>query len=494
MSATLVSLIRAGNPLVLVETTDELRAAEMVRAAAEELNRPRFDWSLTSGLRDGSALEHPLIPPGEVAKALDYIWGSAPDRAIHLFRDLGPHCKDAKIHRRVRDIVGRFGQRNSSLVMVDAGGVAQDILQLGVAYELPWPTPEEVEQIVKQTYHRLRQQRVEEISSSLTRRQLEQLVNTLRGLAPLQVERIVTSVILEDFALDEDDIPKVVEAKRYLLGSLGCLETIAVDVNVCDIGGLNTLKHWLKLRRGGFTRKAQEFGLESPRGVLMLGVPGCGKSLCAKAVAADWNMPLLRLDPGDLYQKFIGESESRLRQALSQAEAMAPAVLWIDEIEKAFASASSSSADGGLSKRMFGTLLSWMQDHRHPIFIIATANDVSALPPELMRKGRFDEVFFVDLPNCETRGEILRIHLRRRKRDASQYDIPALAQAANDFSGSELEQVVRAALFRAFSEGKDLSNEHLLAEVQATRPLAMLSREQVHELRQWASQRCVSAD
>jgi len=211
-------------------------------------------------------------------------------------------------------------------------------------------------------------------------------------------------------------------------------------------------------------------------------------------VAADWNMPLLRLDPGMLYQKFIGESESQLRQALSQAESMAPVILWIDEIEKAFASASSSSADGGLSKRMFGTLLAWMQDHRHPIFIIATANDISALPPELMRKGRFDEVFFVDLPSPKAREQILKIHLQRRDRDPNHFDLRSLAALANEFTGAELEQAVMSGLFAAFTEKAELEDRHIASEIQKTKPLAVLMKERITELRNWAKNRCVSAD
>jgi SpoVK/Ycf46/Vps4 family AAA+-type ATPase len=319
-------------------------------------------------------------------------------------------------------------------------------------------------------------------------------VQTLRGLSCTQAERVIASAVLDDFALTAEDLPRMIESKRTLLGSQGCLEAIAVDFSPDDIGGLENLKAWLKLRRGGFTREAREFGLEPPRGLLMLGVPGCGKSLCAKVVAADWKMPLLRLDPGVLYQKYIGESESQLRQALAQAEAMAPCVLWIDEIEKAFASAAAASADGGLSKRMFGTLLSWMQDHRHPIFIIATANDISALPPELMRKGRFDEVFFVDLPQADIRAEVLGIHLRRRNRDPAQFKLADLALAAEGFSGSELEQAVVSGLFNAFSRGATLGDAHLLEEIRKTRPLSVLNAERVAELRHWAANRCVPAD
>jgi len=228
--------------------------------------------------------------------------------------------------------------------------------------------------------------------------------------------------------------------------------------------------------------------------VLMLGVPGCGKSLCAKAVAADWGMPLLRLDPGVLYQKFVGESENQLRQAIQQAEAMAPVVLWIDEIEKAFASASSSSADGGLSQRMFGTLLSWMQDHREPIFMVATANDISALPPELLRKGRFDEVFFIDLPGVDARRQIFQIHLTRKKRDPHKFRVDDLADASKDLTGSEIEQAIASGLFHAFSEKRDLQTEDILKAIVETHPLSSLMSEKIESLRDWATNRCVMAD
>jgi SpoVK/Ycf46/Vps4 family AAA+-type ATPase len=226
----------------------------------------------------------------------------------------------------------------------------------------------------------------------------------------------------------------------------------------------------------------------------LLGVQGCGKSLCAKAVAADWNMPLLKMDPGVLYQKYIGESENRLREALAQAEAMAPVVLWIDEIEKAFASAGSDSADGGLSQRMFGTLLTWMQDHRSPIFLVATANNIQSLPPELMRKGRFDEVFFVDLPGDDIRRQVFAVHLKRRGRKPEAFKIDELAVAAEGFSGAEIEQAVVGALYAAFAEKVELADRHLLAEVRATRPLSVLMAEKVGDLRAWASGRCVMAD
>ena len=425
--------------------------------------------------------------------ALKHIAG-APESAVYIFKDLGPHCKDAQVHRTLRDLIHVCEQHRATLVMVDATPLAEEVKPFTVRFEMGWPDAEELEKVVRRTFRRIQAENPAEISHKISRREMEQLVQSLRGLSCGEAERVVASAIYQDNQLSGDDLSHIVETKRTLLGSTGCLESIAADFDVDQIGGLNNLKKWLKQRHGAFSSKAKEFGLESPRGVLMLGVPGCGKSLCAKVVAADWGMPLMRLDPGVLYQKYIGASESQLRQALAQAEAMAPCVLWIDEIEKAFASATASMADGGLSKRMFGTLLSWMQDHRHPIFIMATANDISSLPPELMRKGRFDEVFFIDLPTPEARAQILKIHLERRNRFPQMFDLPYIASKAEGFTGSEIEQAIISGLFSAFSEETELTDAHIIAEFEKTRPLSVLMGERITQLRQWAEDRCVPAD
>ena len=492
-------LILSGTPLISIETTDEERATELVRDAARELGRPLFEWSMTEGLRkatlkdeDASSSE-PTIPGGKPIKVLERIRSVALE-TIYLFKDIGPHSKDAQVHRMLRDVIPVCEKTRSTLILVDSLPLPPEIKPFTVRYELGWPTAEELDQVVRTTFRKIAREGNMPITSKITKREMEQLVQCLRGLSCREAERVIASAIYADSALSADDLPRIIEAKRTLLGSTGCLESIAADFAPEDIGGLDNLKAWLRQRRDGFSPRAREFGLPSPRGVLMLGVPGSGKSLCAKVVAADWHMPLLRLDPGVLYQKFIGESESQLRQALAQAEAMAPCVLWIDEIEKAFASASAASADGGLSKRMFGTLLSWMQDHRHPIFIVATANDVSALPPELMRKGRFDEIFFVDLPGQAAREQIFAIHLRRQNRDPNDFNLKKLAEATDGFVGSELEQAVISGLFAAYAEKADLNFGHLIDEIQKTRPLSVLQAERVSQLRHWAKDRCVPAD
>ena len=262
-----------------------------------------------------------------------------------------------------------------------------------------------------------------------------------------------------------------------------------------EIADLTRLKEWLEKRRRFMEdpERAAEFGLEFPRGVLLVGVPGCGKSLCAKAVAAAWSLPLVKLDPGALYDKYIGETEQNFRKAMGSAERLAPLVLWIDEIEKAFA-AGGGDEDGGVSQRVLGSFLSWLQERRGDVFVVATANDVQRLPAELLRKGRFDETFFVDLPDEATRGAILDIHLRRRKQAPESFALPALARESQGYSGAELEQVVVSALYTAFSAGTPLTNELLLAELRQMPPIASTAREKIAFLREWATGRTVPAN
>jgi SpoVK/Ycf46/Vps4 family AAA+-type ATPase len=410
---------------------------------------------------------------------------------LFLLKDLGPHAKDAYVQRQLRDI---YTRRHATVILVDACPLPDAVRRLAVLVQLKLPDAEELQDAIRDVFRVMKSRSLYEVTSSLKKRDLEHIVQTLRGLTREQAERVVASAIIHDHALTPEDLPRIVESKRNLLQTAGCLDSINVNVAVDDIGGLDNLKRWLARRRGGMSSRAREYGLDPPRGMLLLGVQGCGKSLCAKIVAEDWNLPLLRLDPGVLYQKFVGETENRLREALAQAETMAPVVLWIDEIEKAFASASSESADGGLSQRMFGTLLSWMQDHRSPIFMVATANNIDALPPELMRKGRFDEVFFVDLPTPAARRHIFSIHLRRRKRDPQKFDLERIAAAADGFSGAEIEQAVVSAMYAAFADQHEVTTDHILAEIRSTNPLSVLMAERVRNLRAWAKGRCVPAD
>jgi AAA+ superfamily predicted ATPase len=487
-------LIQSGNPIIAVETPDEPRAVRIVAETAMSLGLPLRQWSVTEGLWScQGAVKTRLAEPGKVSVALRNLSESG-QGAVYVFKDLAPHCRDPQVVRQLRDLYFSPDSRLWNLVLVDGSPLPPDVRRLTVPFQVGWPEEAELEQVVRDTFRELKRTGLHEIESRLTKRELEQLVQNLRGLTADEATRIIAAAIYQDNVLDAADLPRIIDAKRNRLGTTGCLESINADVSPDEIGGLNNLKRWLNQRRGGFTAKAREFGLDPPRGILLLGVQGCGKSLCAKVVASAWRMPLMRMDPGVLYQKFVGETEARLREALLQAESMAPVVLWIDEIEKAFASATADSADGGLSQRMFGTLLTWMQDHRHPIFLVATANNLTELPPELMRKGRFDEIFFVDLPNADDRATIFSIHLRKRGRNLEDFDVPSLAAASAGYSGAEIEQAVISALYTAFSEDAPCATRHLLAALRATQPLSVVMREHVEQLRTWAQGRCVPAD
>jgi SpoVK/Ycf46/Vps4 family AAA+-type ATPase len=328
---------------------------------------------------------------------------------------------------------------------------------------------------------------------NIRRSDYQKVVENLRGLPRRYVVQAAMR-LAADGSFNESDITRVIQEKHALLKTGGVLEAVKSPATLDDIGGMETLKQWLRQRSAAFTPEGRERGLPAPRGVLLLGVQGGGKSLAAKAVASAWSRPLLRLDPGALYDRFVGESERRLRESLRQAEAMAPVVLWIDEIEKGFASAASQSVDGGLSKRMFGALLLWMQEREAPVFLVATANDIEALPPELLRKGRFDEIFFVDLPGDAARGEIFRIHLRKHKAAAEAFDLAALISESAGRSGAEIEQAVVSAQYSAFAASRAMTSDDVIAALRASPPLSVTMREKLGTLRSWARGRCVPAE
>jgi SpoVK/Ycf46/Vps4 family AAA+-type ATPase len=329
----------------------------------------------------------------------------------------------------------------------------------------------------------------------LTPQDRARLIQNLMGLSLSEAEKIVTRQIIEDGALRARDIEGVIAAKRQAVQQDGLLEYYPAEGPLSHVAGLAGLKQWLTRRRTVIAdpQRAAAMGLEFPKGVLLLGVPGCGKSLCAKAIACEWGLPLLKLDPANLYDKYIGDSEKNFKRAMHTAERMAPVVLWIDELEKAFAG-NSAESDGGVSRRVFGTFLSWLQDRRGSVFVVATSNDVSQLPPEFIRKGRFDEVFFVDLPTPAARADVFRIHLQKRGQDPAGFDLPQLVEATGGFSGAEMEGCVAGALYTAFSANTALTTALVLEEVGRTRPLSQTMPERVEGLREWARPRVVMAD
>jgi SpoVK/Ycf46/Vps4 family AAA+-type ATPase len=490
-------LVDAQHPCVRIVTEEEEHARSVVWDIAASMRLPLKTWSAVGGLRD-EMLEpgsrHPEEGLGTESAAAALLALSRIDSAhLCVTLDLAPHLGDPVALRALREHITRCRRTGARLVMIDHSDDVPDVLaRVAPRIDLALPDEEELREIVRRTLRE--RHRNAPIDLDLTRAQLQAMVRNLRGLTRAQAEQVVLESVVDDSRLDEADMDQVVARKRQYLHVDGLLEFVEAPTSMSAIGGLESLKRWLTAREGAFDDAAAEFGLTPPRGVLLLGVQGAGKSLCAKAIATAWRRPLLRLDPGALYDRYVGESEKRLRGALRQAEAMSPIVLWIDEIEKGFASASSRSTDGGLSQRMFGALLTWMQEHAAPVFLVATANNIEALPPELLRKGRFDEIFFVDLPDEAARRMIFAIHLQKRNRDAAQVDLDALAQASVGYSGAEIEQAVISALHDAYASRAAVTTALLLQAVRNSPPLSVTMRERIDGLRRWADGRCVPAN
>ncbi len=490
--AELELLIRSRYALLVLDTSEPERADATLAMIASNLSLGFYSWSRSRGVRRGLQAGDPFIektaePSAALARVLQEGVG------VFHFKGLGDFLADPVVASHVMDCVVHFGSKRGALVISGHNITLPDSLRPHAVYlELPAPSFNDQRQLLERLIreHSLRMP----VKVELTQEERTRLVNNLIGLSATEAEKVITKLIMEDGALRSEDVKRVAEAKRQIVEQDGLLDYWPSSESLGEVAGLNGLKAWLAKRRAVVhdPQRAAQFGLGFPRGVLLLGVPGCGKSLCAKAVASEWGLPLLKLDPANLYDKYIGDSEKNFKRALRTAERMAPIVLWIDELEKAFASG--GDADGGVSKRVFGTFLSWLQERRGDVFVIATSNDIAQLPPEFIRKGRFDEVFFVDLPREAARAEIFRIHLRRRNQDPAQFDLAALAKATDGFSGAEIEQVVVGGLYGAFSGPGKLSTPLLLAEVGATRPLSGTMWEKISDLRDWASTRTVAAD
>ena len=484
----------AQHPVIAVLTHEEDQALRLMGETVLGMELESYVWSNSRGLRD--LLVPAAVPYKETehAAAALYYLTTQPKRTVAVFLDLVPHLDDDKTLRLFRDVVGHFERHGSHLILIEhVATLPAVVAAVATKFDLALPGEAELERLLRETVRaRFEKKRV---TVELTKRDMTAMVRNLAGLTKRQAKQVLLDCMADDDRLDAQDVIRVLVHKRKMLQSAGALQYVEAPVSMEDIGGLNNLKQWLSRRSGGLSEEARAFGISAPRGLLMLGVQGAGKSLSCKAVATAWGRPLIRLDVGALYDKYIGESERRLREALEQAEAMAPIILWIDEIEKAFASAgSASSNDGGLSRRMFGSLLTWMQEHEAAVFTVATANDVSSLPPELLRKGRFDEIFFVDLPKEDARRQIISIHLAKRKREAAGFDLDKLVAASAGFSGAEIEQAVVAALYDAYAAREELNTGHLLTTFAGSPPLSVTMAEKMDELREWAAGRCVAAD
>lgn len=488
----LALLIKAHHPLILLETSDDQRASKLLEHLADRHNLPYFQWQEHKGLARKGPGQKAIYGTAGPAQALDHL-ASSDLEALYHFRDFLTHIDRSEIIARIKDLHQKFFTHRAALILTGShADLPQELASLFTTVKLRPPSEREYHHYLNSLLRDLRQRMP--IAVELDQAGVNALIRALRGLSLLEVQKVITNALVETQRFDADTLNRVLKAKEQTIERSGVLELFPTQNKLADVAGLDALKTWLRKRSKIFTDadKARQFGLSAPKGILLLGVQGCGKSLCAKAVAAEWKLPLVKLDPSNLYQKYVGESEKNLKRAIDTAEAMAPIVLWIDEIEKAFGQ--SGGEDGGVSSRIFGTLLSWMQDKQADVFVIATSNNISALPPELLRKGRFDEIFFVDLPKSNVRRQILELHVARRGHSVEGLDLDALADLTDGFSGAELEQAVVSALYAAFAEDRPLDQSHLVAEIKATHPLSVTMAEKIQALRSWAQGRAVFAD
>ena len=511
-------LIDSSTPIVVMETVEEMRAVALVREAASPLNLAVFEWDIATGLaRAGSdasgilpemkfpgAARAPLHPPSEAtatgiynsrepAQALGTLEAMTTE-AVFILKDFHRHMDDPVVVRRLRDVGQKFSTNRRTVVITAPSLTIPPELGSLVEYlELPLPDTVRLNEILNEVWKRVSASRT--LRRTLDPAGVDAVVNNLRGLTEEEADRAISQALVTRYGLVPETITDVLDAKKDLLRHSGMLDFVDASENMAGVGGLENLKSWLAQRKGSWEDSARQFGLEPARGVIILGVQGCGKSLCARAIAGEWKLPLVKFDTAAIYDKFIGETEKRIQQVFRVAEGLAPCVLWIDELEKVFAGSGpdSASVDAGVSSRILASFLSWMQDRRSPVFVAATCNNVNALPPELIRKGRFDELFFVDLPNTSERKDIFAIQLSRRKRTPSQFDLDHLAAAAEGFSGAEIDAAVQSGLYAAYSNKQQLTTEILLNVLSHTVPLSTTRAEEIEVQRDWAKERAVPA-
>jgi hypothetical protein len=475
-----------------------MRVQSLIMDIAQKRQKKVFEWSYSTGIvPDGTSIQsqkHRNAATKEPLMALDQVIEQI-EPAIFIFKDFHPFLtkNNYAVTRKLKEIALHLKNSFKTIVMVSP------VIEIPVELEKeitllnhPLPSREDLAALLERIVMELKQFR--QVNIELDDAGKERLLQAALGLTLGEAENVFAKIIVKNERLNGEGVNEVFAEKQQIIRKNGLLEYCTTEESFASVGGLGVLKDWLAKRAVAFTQEAREFGLPFPKGILMLGVQGCGKSLCAKAVSNLWQLPLLRFDMGRMFGSFVGSSEENVRRAIAVAESVAPAILWVDEIDKAFAgSQGSGTTDGGTTARVFGTFLTWLSEKTAPVFVVATANDISQLPPELLRKGRLDEIFFVDLPAAAERREIFKIHINKRRRDATKYDVEALAAGSAEFSGAEIEEAVNSALYDAFYAKQELTTLNIQTSLAQTVPLAKTMDEQISRLRRWAEGRARNA-
>jgi SpoVK/Ycf46/Vps4 family AAA+-type ATPase len=503
--ANFQQLLQSNFPIITVHTHDEERVVDVLRGVVNSSFRhgPLYIWSAHSGLETSleksvsewriEGLDSESIKPekntASPEDALRHI-KTAIKSGVVLLPDFHAYLANPSVVRMVKEIAQDYAARPVTLVFVShALDVPPELQRLSVKFDISVPDVSRIRQILNDEVKEWRRSnRDNKVRSD--KKTIELLINNLVGLTESDVRLLIRGAIYDDAVIDHSDVEEVMQAKYQMISRNGALKFEFDTASFADVGGFENLREWLDLRKSFFLDKNGDNAIDVPRGMLMVGVQGCGKSLAAKAVAGAWGVPLLRFDFGALFNKYIGESEKNIREALKSAELLAPCVLLVDEIEKAI---SGGKDETGTSQRILATLLTWMAENQSRVFLVATSNDIEGLPPELVRKGRIDEIFFVDLPDEKARQEIFELHLSKRSLDLSSDCIAVLAVAAEGFSGAEIEQAVVASRYRAHATGEDVARKHVLTEIGQTHPLSVVRKEAIDELRRWAEGRTVRA-
>ena len=487
-------VLRSRMPIIVIETEDEKRMLDLLRSItisrSTEEYLPLFRWTVTDGLQ---RLDIDLEPqlhnadPGEILRHIRAVTKPG----IFVLLDFHPYLEDPVNIRLLKDICMNYRETAKQIVLISHRvSLPEELGSFAATFDLALPNEDERANIVKKVAVEYSNENIGS-SVQIDPKAYQMLLQNLSGLTERDTEQLARNAIFHDGAITRSDLPSVMQAKYELLNRGGILHYEYDTARFSEVGGLNNLKRWLSMRKPAFFNEANANHLDTPKGILLIGVQGCGKSLAAKATAGVFGLPLLRLDFASLYNKYHGETEKNLRDSLETADIMAPCVLWIDEIEKGLAG---RGGESGTTQRVLGTFLTWMAEKQSLVFVVATANDISSLPPELVRKGRFDELFFVDLPDPAIREAIFRIHLAARGQNTDKLDLKKVSAEAEGFSGAEIEQAIVSALYAAHAQKSDLTTEFLRGEIERTRPLSVIMSERIEALRMWAAGRTVSCD